>query len=62
MLGETGRFKAWLRVTEYRDRLSATRGYDDRPILDVLRRVGLDTVLGAMDARNGAVLLLRAAP
>ncbi|WP_375754595.1 DUF4334 domain-containing protein [Corallococcus exercitus] len=51
---ETGQFKARLRMTEYRGRLSATMVYDDRPILDVFRKVDADTVLGAMDARGMA--------
>ncbi|PTL75987.1 DUF4334 domain-containing protein [Vitiosangium sp. GDMCC 1.1324] len=52
---ETGKFKARLRMTEYRGKLSATMIYDDRPTLDVFRKVDADTVLGAMDARGMAV-------
>jgi hypothetical protein len=48
----TEQFKARLRMTEYRGRLSATMVYDDRPILDVFRKVDRDTLLGLMDARD----------
>ncbi|WP_257453674.1 DUF4334 domain-containing protein [Archangium lipolyticum] len=51
---ETGQFKARLRMTEYRGKISATMIYDDRPILDVFRKVDADTVLGAMDTRGMA--------
>ncbi|WNG36779.1 DUF4334 domain-containing protein [Archangium violaceum] len=51
---ETGQFKARLRMTEYRGKLSATMIYDDRPTLDVFRKVDTDTVLGAMDSRGMA--------
>ncbi|NNB84341.1 DUF4334 domain-containing protein [Corallococcus exiguus] len=49
---ETGQFKARLRMLEFRGRLSATMVYDDRPILDVFRKVDRDTLLGLMDARE----------
>ncbi|WP_163992791.1 DUF4334 domain-containing protein [Pyxidicoccus caerfyrddinensis] len=49
---ETDAFKARLRLTEYRGKVSATMVYDDRPILDVFRKVDDGTVLGAMDARG----------
>lgn len=48
----TEQFKARLRMLEFRGRLSATMVYDDRPILDVFRKVDRDTLLGLMDARD----------
>ena len=51
---ETAKFKARLRMTEYRGQLSATMIYDDWPTNDVFRKVDPDTVLGAMDARGMA--------
>ncbi|WP_233583532.1 DUF4334 domain-containing protein [Corallococcus sp. CA053C] len=51
---ETGKFKARLRMTEYRGQLSATMIYDDWPTHDVFRKVDEDTLLGAMDARGMA--------
>lgn len=51
---ETDQFKARLRMTEYRGKLSATMIYDDWPTLDVFRQVDGDTVLGVMDARGMA--------
>ncbi|AFE07261.1 hypothetical protein COCOR_06987 [Corallococcus coralloides DSM 2259] len=48
----TDQFKARLRMLEFRGRLSATMVYDDRPILDVFRKVDRDTLLGLMDARD----------
>ena len=43
---ETGKFKARLRMTEYRGQLSATMIYDDWPTNDVFRKVdaALDVV------------------
>ncbi|RYZ43602.1 MAG: DUF4334 domain-containing protein [Myxococcaceae bacterium] len=49
---ETAKFKARLRMTEYRGRLSATMIYDDWPTNDVFRQVDADTLLGVMDARG----------
>ncbi|QSQ26423.1 DUF4334 domain-containing protein [Pyxidicoccus parkwayensis] len=49
---ETDTYKARLRLTEFRGKVSATMVYDDRPILDVFRKVDDNTVLGAMDARG----------
>ena len=49
---ETAKFKARLRMTEYRGQLSATMIYDDWPTNDVFRQVDADTVLGVMDARG----------
>jgi len=51
---ETDKFKARLRMTEYRGKLSATMIYDDWPTNDVFRKVDEHTVLGAMDARDMA--------
>ncbi|MCY1044920.1 DUF4334 domain-containing protein [Corallococcus sp. bb12-1] len=49
---ETAKFKARLRMTEYRGKLSATMIYDDWPTNDVFRQVDADTLLGVMDARG----------
>ena len=49
---ETDKFKARLRMTEYRGKVSATMIYDDWPTLDVFRKVDANTVLGAMDSRG----------
>ena len=43
--------KARLRMTEYRDVVSATMIYDSLPINDIFRKVEDDTVLGVMDLR-----------
>jgi len=51
---ETGKFKARLRLTVYRDKVSATMLYDDWPTNDVFRKVDANTVLGLMDARGMA--------
>ncbi|WP_426749658.1 DUF4334 domain-containing protein [Myxococcus sp. Y35] len=51
---ETSQFKARLRLTEFRGKVSATMIYDDRPILDVFRKGDASTVLGVMDARGMA--------
>lgn len=48
----TTRPKARLRMMEYRGVVSATMIYDDLPILDVLRSVDGDTLLGVMDLRG----------
>jgi hypothetical protein len=49
---KTRRFKARLRMTEHRGKLSATMIYDDKPINDVFRKVDDKTVLGVMDLRG----------
>ncbi|RKG95462.1 DUF4334 domain-containing protein [Corallococcus sp. CA047B] len=49
---ETAKFKARLRMTQYRGRLSATMIYDDWPTNDVFRQVDANTLLGVMDARG----------
>lgn len=51
---ETGKFKARLRMTEYRRKLSATMIYDDWPTHDIFRKVDGNTLLGLMDARGMA--------
>lgn len=51
-LVRTAQYKARLRMTEYRGRLSATMIYDDKPINDVFRKLDDHTVLGAMDRRG----------
>jgi Domain of unknown function (DUF4334)/GXWXG protein len=43
--------KARLRMTEYRDVVSATMIYDSLPINDIFRKVDDDSVLGVMDLR-----------
>lgn len=43
---------ARLRMTLYRGKVSATVVYDRVPILDVLRRVDSETVLGLMDLKG----------
>lgn len=48
----TGTSKARLRMLEYRGKLSAAMCYDQRPILDVFRRVDDDTALGIMDMKG----------
>jgi hypothetical protein len=44
--------RARLRMTEHRDKVSATMIYDDLPVMDVFRKVDHDTLLGAMDLRG----------
>jgi len=44
--------KARLRLTEYRDVVTATMSYDALPINDVFRKIDDDTLVGAMDARG----------
>jgi hypothetical protein len=48
----TGRATARLRMVEYRGLVSAALVYDRLPIIDVLRRVDDDTLLGLMDLRG----------
>lgn len=50
----TRRSRARLRLTHYRDKLSATMIYDSLPVNDVFRQVDPATVLGVMDMK-GAV-------
>lgn len=49
---ETTDYKARLRMTEYRGKVSATMIYDDMPINDVFRKVDEATVLGVMDSKG----------
>ncbi|NTX41624.1 DUF4334 domain-containing protein [Myxococcus sp. CA033] len=51
---ETEKFKARLRLTVYRGKVSATMIYDDWPTNDVFRQVDANTLLGVMDARGMA--------
>ncbi|NMO17882.1 DUF4334 domain-containing protein [Pyxidicoccus fallax] len=51
---ETGKFKARLRMTEYRGKLSATMIYDDWPTHDIFRKADGNTLLGLMDSRGMA--------
>ena len=44
--------KARLRLTQYRDVVTATMSYDALPINDVFRKVDDDTLIGAMDLRG----------
>ncbi|MBJ3784693.1 DUF4334 domain-containing protein [Devosia sediminis] len=48
----TTRPRARLRMTRFRDVVSATMIYDALPINDVFRTVDADTVVGAMDMRG----------
>ncbi|OYO18635.1 hypothetical protein CGZ93_14530 [Enemella dayhoffiae] len=48
----TSRPRARLRNLEYRGVVSAAMIYDHLPIIDSFRRVGAETLLGAMDLRN----------
>jgi hypothetical protein len=48
----TNRPKARLRTIEHRGVTTAAMVYDALPIIDVFRRIGPDTVLGAMDMRG----------
>jgi hypothetical protein len=51
-LAATKKYKARLRMTEYRGKLSATMIYDQHPINDVFRKVDERTLLGLMDMRQ----------
>jgi len=51
-LRRTTRPKARLRMVGYRGVVTGTVVYDALPVLDHLRRVDADTLLGAMDARG----------
>ena len=48
----TNRPKARLRTVEHRGVATAAAVYDALPIIDVFRRVGVDTLLGLMDLRG----------
>ena len=48
----TRRSRARLRLTEYREKPSATMIYDNLPINDVFRKVDDNTVLGVMDLKG----------
>lgn len=48
-LVSTSKSRARLRMTEYREKTSATMIYDQLPINDVFRKLDGDTVLGVMD-------------
>jgi hypothetical protein len=48
----TRRSRARLRMTRYRDKVSATMIYDDLPINDVFRKVDDRTLLGIMDLKG----------
>lgn len=50
----TRRPRARLRMVEYRGVVSGSMVYDALPIIDHFRRVGEDTLLGAMDLRGVA--------
>lgn len=51
-IAATKKYKARLRMTEYRGKLSATMIYDQHPINDVFRKVDERTLLGLMDMRQ----------
>ena len=51
-LMKTGASQARLRMTEYRQKLSATMIYDRLPINDIFRKVDDNTVLGLMDFKG----------
>lgn len=46
---KTQKYKARLRMMEYRQQVSATMIYDELPIQDTFRKVDQNTVLGVMD-------------
>jgi Domain of unknown function (DUF4334)/GXWXG protein len=48
----TNRPKARLRTVEHRGVATAAMVYDALPIIDIFRRVGVDTLLGLMDLRG----------
>ncbi|AFZ44216.1 hypothetical protein PCC7418_2053 [Halothece sp. PCC 7418] len=48
----TQRYKARLRMMEYRQKVSATMIYDQLPIQDTFRKVDEDTVFGVMDFKT----------
>lgn len=52
-LAQTSKPTARLRMMEYRGVVTATMSYDALPINDHFRRVDDDTVIGAMDLRDG---------
>jgi hypothetical protein len=49
---QTTESKARLRMTEHRGRLTAAMIYDDKPILDVFRKIDESRVLGLMDLKG----------
>ncbi|MCD0472540.1 DUF4334 domain-containing protein [Flavobacterium sp. JAS] len=49
---ETTEYKAHLRMTQYRDKISATMIYDNLPINDIFKKIDEDTLLGVMDAKG----------
>lgn len=51
-LARTRRPRARLRMVEHRGRTSTAMVYDDLPIIDHLRRIDDDTLLGLMDMRG----------
>lgn len=51
-IAATKKYKARLRMMEYRGKVSATMIYDQHPINDVFRKVDERTLLGLMDMRQ----------
>lgn len=51
-LARTRRHRARVRMVEHRGRISVAMVYDDLPIIDHLRRVDDDTLMGLMDMRG----------
>lgn len=49
---KTRKYKARLRVVEYRGKYSASMIYDNKPIIDIFRKVDNDKVLGLMDLKG----------
>jgi len=52
---QTKRARARLRMTNYRDVISATMIYDQLPINDVFRKINDNAVLGIMDRRGDKI-------
>ena len=48
----TKKSRARLRLVDYRGKASASMIYDQKPIIDIFRKVDEDTMLGVMDIKN----------
>lgn len=49
---QTGKFKARLRMIEYRGKLGPAMVYDDQPIIDIFRKLDDQRLLGIMDMKG----------
>lgn len=49
---QTKKYRARLRMVEYRGKYSASMIYDNKPIIDIFRKVDNDKVLGLMDLKG----------